>query len=110
MYKLFLCVLLLSLPAAASAFTYKYYKLLDSAKNNLLLSWGPFGSLENYDCNLNDYSCLKTSQKNFPKNANIPVSTDQEWYKPSKSSVIYRTLEKTVYIIPMKLKYIVRPP
>ena len=95
MYKLFLCVLLLSLPAASLAFTYKYYKPLDSAENNLLLSWGPFGSLENYDCNLNDYSCLKTNQKSFPENADIPVPADQEWYNPSKSSAVYRTLEKT---------------
>lgn len=94
-YKLFLCVLLLSLPTASSAFTYKYYKPLDSAENNLLLSWGPFGSLENYMCDLNAYSCLKTNQKNFPDNANIPVPTDQEWYSPGRSSVIYRTLEKT---------------
>ncbi|MBI3442465.1 MAG: S9 family peptidase [Candidatus Sungbacteria bacterium] len=94
-YKLFLCVLLLSLPTASSAFTYTYYKPLDSAEDNLLLSWGPFGSLENYNCNLNDYSCSKTNQKNFPKNADIPIPTDQEWYNPGKSLAIYRTLEKT---------------
>lgn len=95
MYKFFLCVLLLSLPATSSAFTYNYYKPLDSAENDLLLSWGPFGSLENYDCNLNNYSCLKTNQKNFPENADISVTTDQAWYNPSKNSVLYRTLEKT---------------
>lgn len=94
-HKLFLCVLLLSLPTVSSAFTYKYYKPLDSAENNLLLSWGPFGSLEDYLCDVNNYSCMISNQKNFPENANIPVPGDQEWYSPGKSSVIYRTLEKT---------------
>ncbi len=96
MYKFFLCaVLLLSLPVASSAFTYNYYKPLDSAENNLLLSWGAFGSLENYDCNLNNYSCLKTDQKNLPENMEIPVPADQKWYSPNKSSALYRTSEKT---------------
>lgn len=95
MNKLFLGILLLSLPTASSAFTYTYYKPLDIAENNFLLSWGPFGSLENYNCDLAGYACLKTDQKSFPGNTDISVPTDQEWYNPSKGSVLYRTLEKT---------------
>lgn len=96
MRKFFLCVLLLSLPATSLAFTYKYYKPLDSAENNLLFSWGSFGSLESYNCNLNDYSCLKTNQKSFPKNIDIPVKTEQEWYSQNKNLAVYKTMEKTV--------------
>ncbi len=95
MQKIFVLIILLSLPTASLAFTYNHYKLLDSAENNILLSWGPFGSLLNYNCDLNDYSCLKTSQKSFPENINISTKNEQEWYNPNKNLVIYKTLEKT---------------
>lgn len=93
--KFFIYVFLLSLPAASSAFTYKYYKPIDGAENNLLISWGSFGSLENYNCDLNNYSCLKTKQKSFPENADILISAEEEWYNPEKNLAVYKISEKT---------------
>lgn len=96
MYKFFLYALLLSFPVSSLAFTYNYYKPIDSEENNLLLSWGPFGSLKNYNCNLSDYSCLKIEQKKFPENADIPIKTDEEWYNKNKNLAVYRIIEKNI--------------
>jgi dipeptidyl aminopeptidase/acylaminoacyl peptidase len=97
MKKLCLWVLLLAfIPVATSAFTYNYYKPLSNTENSLLISWGPFGSLENYNCSLTGYSCKKTDLKSFPANPDLKVENDQAWYSPDKDLVIYKATEKTL--------------
>lgn len=94
-FGIILVLLLAIAPAATQAFTYNYYKPLGNTNNTLLLSWGPFGSLENYLCDLENYSCQKTEQKTLLENSDLPIANDQAWYSPNKDLVIYRTSEKT---------------
>jgi|GEM_PF-1452894 len=82
-------------PAASLAFTYNYYKPLDGNANTLLLSWGPFGALENFSCDLNTYTCGKTSQKSFAKTPNLTLENDQAWYNTAKNLAIYKATEKS---------------
>jgi dipeptidyl aminopeptidase/acylaminoacyl peptidase len=84
------------LPAPSFAFTYNYYKPLASTSSNLLISWGSFGALENYNCDLGSYSCVKTDQKKIPGNDNLSVPNAQAWYNPGKNLVVYKTTEKTL--------------
>jgi len=88
-------LLMIFSPAPSLAFTYNYYKPVGNTNSNLLISWGPFGSLENYNCDTNSYSCLKTDRKKFSENDDLPVASDQIWYGPNKNLAIYRTVEKT---------------